>query len=84
VSRRMPRKRRAGKWSSCCYSVLPLRRVGPGCLWRAALGPELNIAVSLSTFVAACALTARVVSEGPLVVAHEQFFIDPSTFFSSR
>src|SRR5450631_2326943 len=43
--------------------------------------PELNVAVSLGTFIAACALTARVVSNGPLVVAHEQFFIDPFNVF---
>ncbi|HEY5021386.1 MAG TPA: proton-conducting transporter membrane subunit, partial [Gemmatimonadaceae bacterium] len=44
-------------------------------------GPELNAAVSLVTFLAACALTARVVSEGHLIVAHEQFFIDPFNVF---
>jgi len=43
--------------------------------------PELNVAVSLGTFIAACALTARVVSNGPLVVAQEQFFIDPFNVF---
>ena len=43
--------------------------------------PELNVAVSLGTFLAACALTARVVSQGPLVVAREQFFIDPFNVF---
>jgi hydrogenase-4 component F len=43
--------------------------------------PELNVAVSLVTFLCACALTARVVSQGPLVVAHEQFFIDPFNVF---
>ena len=43
--------------------------------------PELNVAVSLITFLAACALTAHVVSEGPLLVAHEQFFIDPFNVF---
>src|SRR5258708_2414476 len=43
--------------------------------------PELNIAISLITFLAACALTARVVSQGPLVVAHEQFFIDSFNVF---
>jgi hydrogenase-4 component F len=43
--------------------------------------PELNVAVSLITFLAACALTARVVSEGSLLVAHEQFFIDPFNVF---
>src|SRR6266705_1266619 len=43
--------------------------------------PELNVVISLITFLAACTLTARVVSEGPLVVAHEQFFIDPFNVF---
>jgi hydrogenase-4 component F len=43
--------------------------------------PELNVAVSLATFLAACALTARVVGEGNLLLAHEQFFIDPFNVF---
>lgn len=42
---------------------------------------ELNVVVSLVTFIAACALTARVVAEGNLLVAHEQFFIDPFNVF---
>jgi hydrogenase-4 component F len=42
---------------------------------------ELNIAVSLGTFLAACALTAHVVSHGPLIAAHEQFFIDSFNVF---
>jgi hydrogenase-4 component F len=43
--------------------------------------PELNVGASFGTFAAACALTVRVVSEGPLVVAREQFFIDPFNVF---
>ena len=43
--------------------------------------PELNVAVSLGTFLAACVLAVRVVSGGPLVVWHEQFFIDPFNVF---
>ncbi len=43
--------------------------------------PELNAGVSFATFLAACALTARVIGEGDLVVAHEQFFIDPFNVF---
>jgi len=43
--------------------------------------PELNIGVSLITFLAACALTARVVNQGPVLVAHEQFFVDPFNVF---
>ena len=43
--------------------------------------PELNVAVSLGTFLAACVLAVRVVSGGPLVMWHEQFFIDPFNVF---
>ena len=43
--------------------------------------PELNAACSLATFLAACALTVRVIGHGNLLVAHEQFFIDPFNVF---
>jgi hydrogenase-4 component F len=43
--------------------------------------PELNATFSLATFLAACALTARVISEGNLLAAREQFFIDPFNVF---
>ena len=43
--------------------------------------PALNVGFSLLTFVAACALTARVISQGNLLVAREQFFIDPFNVF---
>jgi hydrogenase-4 component F len=43
--------------------------------------PVLNIIVSLITFLAACALTARVVNEGPILVGHETFFLDPFNVF---
>jgi len=42
---------------------------------------ELNIAFSFVTFVAAVALTARVISEGNLVAVREQFFLDPFNVF---
>jgi hydrogenase-4 component F len=42
---------------------------------------ELNIAFSLGTFIAAAALTARVISAGNLIAANEQFFIDPFNVF---
>src|SRR3954469_1076652 len=58
----------------------------PGALMLGVFGGRhwasgLNVAISLVTFLAACALTARVVSEGPVLVAHEQFFIDPFNVF---
>jgi hydrogenase-4 component F len=57
-----------------------------GAVVLAALGahrraPGLNVGFSLLTFLAACALTARVISQGNLLVAREQFFIDPFNVF---
>lgn len=43
--------------------------------------PELNVVASLATFVAGCTLTARVISDGPMLVWHEQFFIDSFNVF---
>src|ERR1700746_3963496 len=43
--------------------------------------PEFNAAVSLVTFLAACTLTVRVIGHGNLLIAHEQFFIDPFNVF---
>jgi hydrogenase-4 component F len=42
---------------------------------------ELNVALSLATFVAAVALTARVVRDGPLFAFGEQFFVDSLNVF---
>jgi hydrogenase-4 component F len=41
----------------------------------------VNVAASLATFLAAAALTARVVTEGPLLVLDRQFFVDPFNVF---
>ncbi len=65
-------------------ALLAIPLAGAGCL--AFLGaqrwaPEANVAFSLATFIAACALTARVIGEGNLTAAHEQFFIDPFNVF---
>lgn len=43
--------------------------------------PDLNAFLSAGTLVAACALTARVIAEGNLLIAREQFFIDPFNVF---
>ena len=43
--------------------------------------PEINVAFSLGTFLAACALTMRVINHGDQLVAHEQFFVDPFNVF---
>jgi hydrogenase-4 component F len=42
---------------------------------------EANVVFSLGTFIAACVLTARVLREGNLIAASEQFFIDPFNVF---
>jgi hydrogenase-4 component F len=43
--------------------------------------PRLNAIMSLGTLLAALALTARVIEDGPLLFYHEQFFIDPFNVF---
>jgi hydrogenase-4 component F len=47
--------------------------------WRFA--PELNVAFSTATFLAACALTVHVIQAGDLLLVGEQFFIDPFNVF---
>jgi hydrogenase-4 component F len=42
---------------------------------------DLNAAFSLGTLIAACALTARVVAEGPLFAWNREFFVDPLNVF---
>jgi formate hydrogenlyase subunit 3/multisubunit Na+/H+ antiporter MnhD subunit len=41
----------------------------------------VNVGVSLFTFLAATALTARVITDGPLLVLDRQFFVDPFNVF---
>ncbi len=43
--------------------------------------PELNVAFSLLTALAAAALTVRVIGAGDLLLAREQFFVDPFNVF---
>jgi len=52
-----------------------------GLLGARRFAPELNVGFSVVTFLAAGALAVRVVAEGHLVVAHEQFFIDAFNVF---
>jgi hydrogenase-4 component F len=42
---------------------------------------ELNVAFSLATFIGACALTARVISEGPFLAWGDELFLDPLNVF---
>jgi hydrogenase-4 component F len=51
-------------------------------LWgHKAWAAGLNIAISVATFAAAAALTAHIVSAGPLITADEQFFVDSLNVF---
>jgi hydrogenase-4 component F len=47
--------------------------------WRRAA--ELNVGFSMLTFIAAAVLVARVVADGPITAAGEQFFIDSLNVF---
>ena len=42
---------------------------------------EINVGISLATLLAASALVARVIRNGPLLVGHEQFFVDSFNVF---
>lgn len=52
-----------------------------GCIGARRYAPELNVAFSLATLLAACALTLRVINRGGQLAAHEQFFLDPFNVF---
>jgi hydrogenase-4 component F len=43
--------------------------------------PVINVTASFLTFVAAIALTVRVIVDGPLLVLDRQFFVDPFNVF---
>ena len=45
------------------------------------VAPEINSAGSLLTLVAAGLLTIRVISDGPMTLFNEQFFVDPLNVF---
>lgn len=42
---------------------------------------DINAAFSLGTLIAACALSARVIAEGPIFAWNEEFFVDPLNVF---
>jgi hydrogenase-4 component F len=44
-------------------------------------GREINVAFSLGTFVATCALTTEVIAGGPLFAWNREFYIDPLNVF---
>ncbi|MCC7484354.1 MAG: hydrogenase 4 subunit F [Burkholderiales bacterium] len=46
-----------------------------------AIAPELNAAASFLTLLAALALAARIVADGPILVWNDNFFVDPFNVF---
>ena len=42
---------------------------------------DLNVLISIGTFIAGCALTARVIHDGPQLVWNENFFVDSLNVF---
>jgi hydrogenase-4 component F len=57
-----------------------------GTFLLAALGarryaPEVNVGVSFATLLAASILVVRIIRNGPLLIGHEQFFVDPFNVF---
>jgi len=42
---------------------------------------DINVVFSLATFLAACFLTAQIISGGPMLLWEQQFFIDPLNVF---
>jgi hydrogenase-4 component F len=42
---------------------------------------DINVAFSSGTFLAACALTAQIINNGPLLVWNDEFYIDPLNVF---
>src|SRR5262245_52134175 len=45
------------------------------------IAPAINVAISALVFVAACALTVRVIADGPMIVLDRQLFVDPFNVF---
>lgn len=52
-----------------------------GCVGHRRFAPEVNIAFSLGTLLAAAVLAARVVDGGAMTAFDEQFFVDPFNVF---
>jgi hydrogenase-4 component F len=42
---------------------------------------DVNVGFSLGTFIAACALTAQIIENGPMLVWDREFYIDPLNVF---
>ena len=42
---------------------------------------EVNVSFSLATFIASAMLTIKIIADGPILVLHEQFFVDSLNVF---
>ncbi|MEO7127272.1 MAG: hydrogenase 4 subunit F, partial [Rhodoferax sp.] len=42
---------------------------------------DINVAISLCTFIAACVLTVQIIEYGPMLVWNREFYIDPLNVF---
>jgi hydrogenase-4 component F len=65
-------------------AVLGIPLVGAGVLGLVGHrehAPGINVAFSLATLLASAVLTAIVIADGPLLVLHEQFFVDSLNVF---
>ena len=58
-----------------------LGSVALGALGHRAVARELNVAFSLATFLGACAITVRVIAEGPILAWDGEFFLDALNVF---
>ena len=52
-----------------------------GLIGHREVAPEVNVGFSLATLLASAALTATVIADGPILVLHEQFFVDSLNVF---
>jgi len=52
-----------------------------GLLGHRSYARDINVVFSLGTFLAACALTAEVISQGPVFALNKQFYVDPLNVF---
>ena len=65
-----------GSWDCRCWEPFLLAVLG-----ARRFAAEVNFGVSLATLLAASLLVVRVIRYGPMLVGHEQFFVDSFNVF---
>ncbi len=69
-------------WNSFILLAMPLfGSVILGIFGARRWAPEMNVGISLATFLASITLTVRVMQHGSMLVGNEQFFVDPFNVF---